>query len=86
MTALQHAADNAATTSALSAGPRRPPRGADLTVQRAESDNAGGGASVGAAEAKDTEGEVKNDPEGIRAVVSSALGRQAKEGLRTGNP
>ncbi len=26
----------------------------------------------------------KNDPDGIRAVVSSSLGRQ--EGLRTGNP
>lgn len=59
--ALQHAAGNAATASALAAGPGRPPRGADLTVQRAENDNAGGGASVGAAEAKDVaEGEVKS--------------------------
>ncbi|MEV5755856.1 hypothetical protein AB0L61_03685 [Streptomyces tendae] len=61
VTALQHAAGNAATTSALAAGPRRPPRGTDLTVQRAENDSAGGGASVGAAEAKDVaEGEVKS--------------------------
>ncbi|WP_333749177.1 hypothetical protein [Streptomyces sp. IBSBF 2394] len=61
MTALQHAAGNAATPSAPASGPRRPPRGAHLTFQRAENDNADGGASVGAAEAKDVaEGEVKS--------------------------
>ncbi len=61
VTALQHAAGNAATPSAPASGPRRPPRGAHLTVQRAENDNADGGASVGAAEAKDVaEGEVKS--------------------------
>ncbi|MGV9506052.1 hypothetical protein ACWDQZ_10635 [Streptomyces tendae] len=60
MTALQHAAGNAATTSALAAGPGRTPRGAAPTVQRARNDNTGGGTSVAAAETKDVaEGEVK---------------------------
>ncbi len=61
VTVLQRAAGNAATTRAVAAGPGRPPRDAGLTVQRAENDNAGGGASGGAAESQSVaEGEVKS--------------------------
>ncbi|SDT47878.1 hypothetical protein SAMN05428941_3038 [Streptomyces sp. 2114.2] len=61
VTVLQRAAGNAATTRAVAAGSGRRPPGADLTVQRAENDDAGGGASGGTAEAKSiAEGEVKS--------------------------
>ena len=55
VTAMQRMVGNAATTRALTADRGRTPRGTDPTVQRAENDNAGGGTTAGAAEAKSIE-------------------------------
>ncbi len=61
VTVLQRSAGNAATARAVAADPGHRPRGAHLPVQRAENDDAGGGASGGTAEAKSVaEGEVKS--------------------------